>query len=188
MPKVVDHDAYRQDLLARSFSLFARKGYASVTMREIARHLKVSTGTLYHYFETKEDLFHQLVRHVSDQDVQSAVADVQDSSSFAEKIDRLFHFVSQKQDHLRDVLFLVLDFYRQAEDPAQRANLRQTLEGYRIAIEEHLSLPRVVATMLLNLLLGTMLRCLLEPESSSFEEELSLLRPLLNAAAIRQVA
>jgi AcrR family transcriptional regulator len=50
MPKIVDHDQYRKELLSKCFDLFAEKGYGSITMRQIAEGLNVSTGTLYHYF------------------------------------------------------------------------------------------------------------------------------------------
>ncbi|NJL79674.1 MAG: helix-turn-helix transcriptional regulator, partial [Richelia sp. SM2_1_7] len=60
MPKIVDHEKYRKELLWKSFDLFAQKGYGSVTMREIAKELGVSTGTLYHYFPNKESLYLQL--------------------------------------------------------------------------------------------------------------------------------
>ena len=54
MPKVVDHVSYRKHLLDQCVNLFAQYGYEALTMRQIAEALHVSTGTLYHYFPTKE--------------------------------------------------------------------------------------------------------------------------------------
>ena len=56
MPKIVDHDEYRKELLERCFGIFSRKGFSNVTMREIVSEIGVSTGTLYHYFDTKEKI------------------------------------------------------------------------------------------------------------------------------------
>jgi len=53
MPKIVDHDAYRDELIERYFDDFAQRGYNDVTMREIAAKLNISTGTLYHYFPSR---------------------------------------------------------------------------------------------------------------------------------------
>ena len=53
MPKIVDRDRYRKELLNKCFDIFAEKGYSSVTMREIGSEIGVSTGTLYHYFPSK---------------------------------------------------------------------------------------------------------------------------------------
>lgn len=62
MPKIVDHDQRRSELLAKCLGIFTEKGYAAVTTRELERVTGVSTGILYHYFPSKEDLFSQLVR------------------------------------------------------------------------------------------------------------------------------
>jgi AcrR family transcriptional regulator len=69
MPKIVDHDRYRKELLGKCFDLFAAKGYGSITMREIAQGLGVSTGTLYHYFPNKKVLFEQLIEQMAERDV-----------------------------------------------------------------------------------------------------------------------
>ena len=69
MPKIVDHDRYRHELLAQCLSLFAEKGFGAVTMRQIADSLGVSTGTLYHYFPNKESIFAQLVEVYCSKDV-----------------------------------------------------------------------------------------------------------------------
>lgn len=56
MPKIVDHDARREELVEAAWRVIARAGMAGATMREIAREAGVSTGILAHYFADKEDL------------------------------------------------------------------------------------------------------------------------------------
>jgi AcrR family transcriptional regulator len=56
VPKIVDHDLRRQELLAATWRVIARTGIVGVTTREIAREAAVSTGVLAHYFADKEDL------------------------------------------------------------------------------------------------------------------------------------
>ena len=70
MPKIVDRDRYRKELLNKCFDIFAEKGYSSVTMREIGSEIGVSTGTLYHYFPSKESLFEQLIEYLSYEDTK----------------------------------------------------------------------------------------------------------------------
>lgn len=69
MPKVVDHDAYRLELLEKAAPLFVEVGFEGLTTRQLCRHLGVSTGTLYHYFESKERFFEALAGHWMDQDM-----------------------------------------------------------------------------------------------------------------------
>ena len=47
----------RERLLETAISLFAQKGYAGTTVREIAQQAGVSKPVLYYYFESKEGLF-----------------------------------------------------------------------------------------------------------------------------------
>lgn len=54
--------AARAKLLAAARRLFARRGYAATTMREIARAAKSSIGNLYFYFENKETLLRTLLQ------------------------------------------------------------------------------------------------------------------------------
>jgi AcrR family transcriptional regulator len=49
-------DATRKRILAVALELFRKKGIAGTTTREISRRAGIAEGTLFNYFETKEDL------------------------------------------------------------------------------------------------------------------------------------
>lgn len=51
-----------QRLLARATELFARKGYASTTVREIVEAAGVTKPVLYYYFRNKEGLYLELMQ------------------------------------------------------------------------------------------------------------------------------
>jgi AcrR family transcriptional regulator len=52
----------RQRLLAGATELFARKGYASTTVREIVQAAGVTKPALYYYFQNKEGIYLELMR------------------------------------------------------------------------------------------------------------------------------
>jgi len=52
------------DIIAAALSVFAERGFAAARMEEIARRAGISKGTLYLYFETKQDMFRAVVREV----------------------------------------------------------------------------------------------------------------------------
>ena len=52
------------DIIAAALAVFAEKGFAAARMEEIARRAGISKGTLYLYFETKQDMFRAVVREV----------------------------------------------------------------------------------------------------------------------------
>jgi AcrR family transcriptional regulator len=55
-------DAVRNRLLAGATGLFARKGYAATTVREIVEAAGVTKPVLYYYFKNKEALYLELMR------------------------------------------------------------------------------------------------------------------------------
>ncbi len=52
----------RQRLLAAATDLFARKGYAATTVREIVDSARVTKPVLYYYFANKEGIYLELMR------------------------------------------------------------------------------------------------------------------------------
>lgn len=56
MPKIVDWDARRDEILSATWRVIARDGIAGTTIRAIAREAKCSRGILAHYFDDKADI------------------------------------------------------------------------------------------------------------------------------------
>jgi TetR/AcrR family fatty acid metabolism transcriptional regulator len=56
-PKIVDKESKRQEILNVALRVFARNGIANTKMTDIAREAGIGKGTIYEYFESKEDLF-----------------------------------------------------------------------------------------------------------------------------------
>nr|BBH85457.1 TetR family transcriptional regulator [Thermosporothrix sp. COM3] len=112
MPKVVDHVSYRKQLLSRCLDLFAQSGYSALTMRQIAEALQVSTGTLYHYFPTKEALFQQLVEEVTARTTEMITAFVQQDMPPEQRLTMLFRFLEQHESFLNKQLMVTLNYYQ----------------------------------------------------------------------------
>lgn len=110
MPKIVDRQEYRQALLDQCFDLFAEKGYASVTMQQIAAELGVSTGTLYHYFPNKKSLFEQLIEEITQRDIFMAIAELEDKKTLLENMEALGNFIAKNEDYFIKQIYLYVDF------------------------------------------------------------------------------
>lgn len=81
MPKKVDHEARREELVLAAWRVIAARGIDEVTIREIARESGYSSGVLAHYFENKDDLLahalrlsHTRIRKRYDAEVQAPAA------------------------------------------------------------------------------------------------------------------
>ena len=53
----------REHILNISLGLFLQKGFKDVTMKEIVEKTGMSKGAIYHYFESKEQLFLEIVNN-----------------------------------------------------------------------------------------------------------------------------
>jgi AcrR family transcriptional regulator len=140
MPKIVDHDQYRKELLTKSFDLFAEKGYATVTMRQIAQALGVSTGTLYHYFPSKEALFEQLMDELTERDILQIAAALEGTTTIAERITAVFQFLEANQDYYFKQALALADFYRhQQADHSENQVLRRVFDRTFKQVEQEIS-------------------------------------------------
>ena len=52
----------RQKILMTALTLFVQKGYADTKIADIAAAVPMSTGLMFHYFESKEVLLTELVK------------------------------------------------------------------------------------------------------------------------------
>jgi AcrR family transcriptional regulator len=53
----------REQLLATTLHLLAERGYAALGLRDVAAEVGVTTGSIYHHFDSKEDLVRSAVEH-----------------------------------------------------------------------------------------------------------------------------
>lgn len=62
MPKIVDHDVQRVKFAEAAMRLIARLGLEGVTMRAVAAEAGLSYGSLFHYFDSKDELLMHAIR------------------------------------------------------------------------------------------------------------------------------
>lgn len=51
----------KKDILSSALSLFSKKGYSATKIADIAKSVGMSAGLLFHYFESKEVLYRELI-------------------------------------------------------------------------------------------------------------------------------
>jgi AcrR family transcriptional regulator len=185
MPKIVDHEHYRKQLLNNCFEIFAEKGYSSVTMREIASEIGVSTGTLYHYFPSKESLFEQLIEYLSCEDTkEEAIAELGNPPTLAERIEKMMEYVSQNEDYLLKGCLITFDFCHQKSRKEIDHNqaLQQAGKRYEEAVSCYLGISDPgIAIFVINYIDGLLVRRFYQGERISFSGQANLLKEMLLA-------
>lgn len=174
MPKVVDHERFRVELLERSFDVFARYGYAALGVRTLASHLGVSTGTIYHYFDTKQELFEAMFKHMAHRDVAGGIKAVSAVPAGPLRVQALFNFVHGNLSYFQNVVIVAIDFHRSQDDQSRSRRFLVEMVGvYRSAIGDHVGVAgKEGEAFLLSLILGSSIQILLDPGSPSLEQQL----------------
>ena len=96
MPKIVNHMKYKEELLERCIPVFKDQGFHELNMRTLSSELQVSTGTLYHYFSSKENLFESLFIYLGKKTAIEITHELCNTGSQGEMLNRLFdHFENE---------------------------------------------------------------------------------------------
>lgn len=174
MPKSVDHDAYRSWLLDGSLDLAARRGYAGLRMREVAAALGVSTGTLYHYFRSKRDLWAQLVEHLTDRLVAEITDAIARAPTPRARLEALLADVAARERWYAQYDRLCLDALpgREAEDPWLMAS---TMDRIVAVLAPTLAVDHAAARFVFVFTLGLVVERDLDAGATPFAEQAQLL-------------
>lgn len=113
----------RQEMLAAAFDLFSQKGYHNVSMHEIAGKAEFAIGTLYRFFDNKEDLYKALVLEQCDK-FEDAVARAIEKPG--DEVEKLRNYVRTKGERFRGNLPFVRLFL--AESRGASFNIKAGLD------------------------------------------------------------
>ncbi len=73
----------------KAVELFAIRGFGQVSMRELAAHLGIHAGSLYHHFESKETLLFELIEELYETLLVNAQSQLSRNRSATEKLNAL---------------------------------------------------------------------------------------------------
>jgi TetR/AcrR family transcriptional regulator len=88
----------RSEILEAALELFSEKGFHNVSIQEIAKKAEFAIGTLYRFFENKEDLYKALVLEQSEKFHNELVQAIEESD---DEIEKLRNYVRAKGEIFR---------------------------------------------------------------------------------------
>ena len=131
------HRQHKRDQIVEAAAVvFARKGYSSAAIADIAVQAKIGKGTVYEYFDSKEDLFFAVFQWFQKKTEDAAIVRISSlSGGAADRLEALTDSLMGLWDEIRDVFVLVMEFWA-ASSSAQmhqrfKCAFRQLYEDYR---------------------------------------------------------
>jgi len=128
MPKIVDHDVQRETFAEASMRLIARHGLEGVTMRAVAAESGLSYGSLFHYFDSKEQLLMHVVRTSIDQQTRR-INEYSSQYSGLEALDHLLCDDAVTSESSRDSWLVWMAFQYQAATRQSFGEMNAELVG-----------------------------------------------------------
>jgi AcrR family transcriptional regulator len=143
MPKVAPEysveykEEARKRIMEIGIQVFAEKGYHQTTMDDVAKRLNVSKGTIYLYFNSKEELVKAIAGRFQDKQKEAL------RSWFTEGLSGKLELkpsseLDRREYHKRRYLarFAFELFFQSTRDPSLRKNLVESVENRRQIIAE----------------------------------------------------
>jgi AcrR family transcriptional regulator len=134
VPKIVDHDARREELAEATWSVIHRDGIGRATVRAVAAEAGLSPGALRHYFPSQAGLLAFAMELVADR-VRERVATLEPASDVREDVERRLEQVLPLDAERRTEMEVWLAFWAHAQtDPDVRAQRKRTQRALRIFV------------------------------------------------------
>ncbi|WP_045730733.1 TetR/AcrR family transcriptional regulator [Pseudarthrobacter chlorophenolicus] len=175
VPKIVDHDERRLELVDATWRIIARQGMEGATMREIALEAGFANGALKPYFPTKDTLLEFAFGHVFNR-TNRRIADVTGGRTGLDALQAFCLEVLPLDEERINEARIVIPFWQKAvTDPGKAEIHRQSMEEWADTIRRYLAEARnsgdvrtavddsLLASQLLNMLLGAQIEAALAP-------------------------
>lgn len=196
MPKVVDHEERRHQVLAAVWRVIERDGIEGTTVRKIAREAGYSAGILVHYFEDKDDILTSALR-LSHERTRERWAEKLDGRSGLEALRELLLDNLPLDEERSLETRLEISYWARALSSAdimavkhrESAELRSRLHALALEAQQRDELTDAISAdevtrRLVTLIDGVSLHAILHPEvftaeaqEQAVERELEFLRP-----------
>jgi AcrR family transcriptional regulator len=99
----------RQDILLAAAEVFARRGYAAATLAELAAAAGFAAPSLYRYFESKEEIFRNLVELVRGEIAATFQAPVDRAAPLGARLEALLASQYRLMESRRDAFAVLRD-------------------------------------------------------------------------------
>ena len=112
MPRIVDKEAKRKEILRTAMRVFARKGVTNTKMADVAHEANIGKGTIYEYFRSREELFQKAFEYLLRKIKAMVVGQIDESLSPEDKIRTGFlAYLDVTTMKIEDFADILLDFW-----------------------------------------------------------------------------
>jgi AcrR family transcriptional regulator len=193
MEKRIEKTSQSQKILQTAFQCLSTRGYANVSMRDIADEAGVALSQLNYYYKNKEGLFTEVVKMMMHQYLHEVEEKLKSTKNAKEKIASLVKYFNELIRKNPELLRLFIDFTAQSLWlPSFRRQLKNLFADLSEMIEKSILAgtvinknlreysSRSVAKLVLGALYGTSIQIMLDSDEDKAFDSLNLVGMILN--------
>lgn len=188
MPKIVDHDQRRMELVDATWRIIAEKGLDGATMRDIAAEAGFANGALKPYFPSKDRLLDFAFEHIFSQTNRRMEAATAGLTGLAALRAYCHEILPLDDEKLSEARVAVAFWQKALQDPAKAALHNRSMEQWRESLADLLLSAGCSRTQLdtavgaiMDLVLGAQITATLSPDHHTPEKLVAQLDCLFGA-------
>ncbi len=121
MPKIVDHDERKRDIMEMALAIFIEEGYTNTKLANIADKCCIARTTLYQYFGNKDEIFKYAIKTFTDSlQVDYKTLGIRVDIEPDKKLEMIIMDIIDVCFSRRELLFLLLEFLIQVKSEGRR--------------------------------------------------------------------
>lgn len=110
MPKIVNKEEKRKEIAQSSIELLLEKGIRNLTVSEVAKKANIGKGTIYQYFQSKEDIVFEIITAYTHEIILEMNQSLQKAATCREKVLIFFDFFINESQTNKDALKLYQEY------------------------------------------------------------------------------
>ena len=112
MPKIIDKEVKKLEILHAAMKVFAHKGILNTKMIDIANEARVGKGTIYEYFRSKDEIFITAYQYVFTEANNNLTEALQTTSDPVKKLELVLNITFDSfMGHSGEFAAIMMDFW-----------------------------------------------------------------------------
>ena len=119
----------KDQIIEAAAQVFAQKGYAGAVVADIAIQANIGKGTVYEYFNSKEDLFFAVFEWFQKKTEKAATVGISSlGGSAADRLKTLNNSLMGMWDEIKDAFVLVMEFWAASSSTQMRRQFKEAFK------------------------------------------------------------
>jgi AcrR family transcriptional regulator len=138
VPKIVDHDARRNEIVEAFLTVVAREGMPAATSRAIAAELGIGTGALWHYFDEFDEVAASAYQRISER-TNARLAAYTTGRRGLDAVRAMLHEIYPMEKETVDEAHVVVGFWGRLAANDRISTGHDVDDQWRVLVREHLT-------------------------------------------------